>query len=155
MSFLCLEVASRTSCYITFPGTEGEAVVPFCLLALVVGMTFAFLQSLDTFPSHPDWSGITQRGSAVTPGSPLPLVGPALLPSSSSFPGQSLHHFITSPRQEFVQTLEAFKCTALLQISVGFEGVHRFFSRHSSETALQLLLEPELDFSIEVPPSNT
>lgn len=155
MSFLCLEVASRTSCYITFPGTEGEAVVPFCLLALVVGMTFAFLQSLDTFPSHPDWSRITQRGSAVTPGSPLALVGPALLPSSSSFPGQSLHHFITSPRQEFVQTLEAFKCTALLQISVGFEGVHRFFSRQSSETALQLLLEPELDFSIEVPPSNT
>lgn len=140
LSFLCLEVVSRTSCYITFPGTEVRLISllypsSFFLCVLVVGMTFAFLQSSDTSPSHTDWSGITQRGSAITPGSSLSTGGSCSSAIIFLLSWQSLHHFITNSRSECLQTLEAFKGTALLQISVGFEGVHMFFT-DSSETTL-------------------
>lgn len=129
---LCLEVVSRTSCYITFPGTEVRLISSwspsyFFLLILVVEMTLYFLQSLDTSPSHPDWSRITQRGSAIASGSSLGTGGSCSSAIIFLLSWQSLHHFITNSRSEFLRTLEAFKGTLLLQISVGFEGVHMFF----------------------------
>lgn len=130
--FLYLEVVSRTSCYITSPRTEVRLISSwspsyFFLLILVVGMTFSFLQSLDTSPSHPEWSRITQKGSAITSGSPFGTGESCSSAIIFLLSWISLHHFIANSRSEVLQTSEAFKGTALLQTSVGFEGVHVFF----------------------------
>lgn len=154
MSFLCLEVVSKTSSYITFPGAQVRLQSPSSCSSWWQEWHLLFSSHWTLFPVTLIGQGLPRGALQSQLAAPLALLGPALLPSSSC-PGQSLHRFIANSRYEFLQTLEAFKGTAVLQISVMFEGVDAFLSRQSSEATLQLLLEPEIDFSILLPLSNT